>query len=238
MSNKLQIAPKTGMGLKSATVAYLDPHSPKVIHEIQHAIDDALSSFETSRQKCLIVGQMLCEIKQRLEHGEFQNYIEHNFHKLPYRTAARWITAAENIIKFLPPPEALEIEVSVLLVTEDAKLSKSDLKYKQMLLDLNGNTTLKDAANGVFNEGDEAHRITRAHNGKAKGGKGNVDRKDFPLFIGRKLSDLSTHLQHYKKFSGPQLERTEQLTKQNLAKWPGGYLELVVKIAREELKTR
>jgi len=234
------ILPKTGMGLKSDTVSLLtpDPRSRVVITTIQAAIDDALASFETSRQKCLVVGQMLWDVRRRIPHGEFQDYIERNFHKLEYRTAKRWIDAAEQIVKFLPPPVALDIDVSVLLTTDSTKLSKENQKYKQMLLDLNANTTLKDAANGVFNEGDEAHRITRAVNGKTKGGAGNVDRKDFPTFIGKKLSDLTTHLHGYQKFTAPQLERTELLFKQNLAKWPSPVLEMLAKQLREELKTR
>ena len=215
-----------------------DPFQKETIQMINRAIDDALASFETSRQKCLIAGQMLIEVKPSIPHNQFQNYIERNFPKIVYRTAARWMAAAENITKFLPPPTGLAVDISVLLTTDAAKLSPANAKYKQMLLDLNGNTTLKDAANGVFNEGDEAHRITRAVNGKTKGGKGTVDRKDFPTFIGRKLSDLSTHLRGYQQFSVPQLERTELLFKQNVTKWPSPVLELVAKLVREELKTR
>ena len=230
---------KTGMGRQnSPRESFGDPFQKETIQTINRAIDDALASFEVSRQKCLLAGQMLIEIKPLIPHGQFQSYIERNFPRIAYPTANRWMAAAENIVKFLPPPESMVLDISVLLTSDAAKLSAPDAKYKQMLLDLNGNTTLKDAANGVFNEGDEAHRIKRAVNGKIKGGKGTIDRKDFPTFIGRKLSDLSTHLRGYNAFTAPQLERTELLFKQNLAKFPSPVLELITKICREELKTR
>lgn len=219
-------------------VRFEDPFQKSVIQTVQAAIDDALNSFESSRQKCLVVGQMLCEIRPHLAHGDFGAYVYHNFPKLGTRQANRWMAAAENIVKFLPPPDALNIEVSVLLTTDSAKLSAPEAKYKQMLLDLNGNTTLKDAANGVFNEGDEAHRITRAANGKTKGGKGNVDRKDFPLFIGKALRVLSSHLSHYDTFSAPQLETTKLRVRENLAKWPSPFLELLRDETTKALKTR
>ena len=215
-----------------------DPFRKDVISTIKAAIDDALASFETSRQKCLIAGQMLYEIKPHIPHGEFQNYVERNFPKITHSTANRWMQAAENIVKFLPPPDALDIEVSVLLTTDTAKLSGPEAKYKQMLLDLNGNTTLRDAANGVFNEGDEAHRITRAVNGKTKGGKGNVDRKDFPQFIAKALRVLTAHLAHYDTFSAAQLDTTKVRVREHIAKWPTPFLSLLKQEITESLKTR
>ncbi|MDE2101193.1 MAG: hypothetical protein KGL39_28365 [Patescibacteria group bacterium] len=231
---------KTEMGLKSATVADLssDIYGKLFISRVNAAIDAALASFDESRQKCLVVGQLLSDAKKRLDHGDFDTYVERHFPKLPGRTARRWVAAAENILRFLPPPKTLDIDVSVILTSADADLSGAARGYKQLLLNLNNNTTLKDAAAGVFVEGDDAHRISRAHNGKTKGGKGNQDRKDWPEFIGRKLSDIGTHLSHFKQFSAPQLDRTETLFKQNIAQWPSPVLEIIAREVREELKKR
>lgn len=242
---------------KTATVAVLhnEPWSLTAIKLIGAAIDDALTSFEISRQKCLIVGQMLSEVKNKLNHGEFENYVKRNFPQLAERTAYRWVAAAENILKQLPPPdEVATIEISTLLLTTDnSQLSKPAQAYKQILLDLNNNTTLKDAANGVFNEGDEAHRITRAVNGQTKGGAGG-DRKDFPLFIARKLDDIGTHLSHWSAMTTTQ--RTECMTAIrnamlghkttlngrhdvfNSKLWPDDFVRALVEAGKEHLKTR
>jgi hypothetical protein len=183
-------------------------------------------------------------------------YVEKNFPTLNIRQAQRWIAAAENIVKFLPPPPALEVEISVLLTADTAKLSQPAQQYRQELLGLNNHTTLKDAASGVFNEGDEAHRITRAANGKLKGGRGETDRRDFALFTARKLNHLGSHLRHWSRM--PAAQRAEaghilrsailgnriNLTRQGRDEvfkfnlWPDEFCQVALETLRDVLKTR
>ena len=97
--------------------------------------------------------------------------------------------------------------ISSILTTSDDELSTEDRKYKQAWLDFTADKTIKQCLDGVCVEGDDAHRVDRAVNGKTKGGAGQTDRKDFPLFIAVKLKDIAAHLNHFKSMTpGQQAE--------------------------------
>jgi len=130
------------------------------------------------------------------------------------------------------------VPMSTALLSAPAKLSQGELDFRQGVEKFMADKTITEAVSAACEGKSPASRISRAGAGKKHGGAGNVDRKDFPTFIGVKLSDMTAHLTHYKKFTAPQLERTEILFKENIARWPSPVLELVAKLLREELKTR
>ena len=210
---------------------------------LRTAVVKALQHVDDSRRVCVQAGQLLREMKERCAHGEFLDLVEEFIPEISARTATTWMRAAESVTKALNMPQAIDVDsvvtpLSEIIGADDKKLSDEGRKLKQQWFNFTEGKTIKDCIAGVVVDGDAAHRIDRAINGKTKGGKGNVDRKDYPLFIGRKLSDLNTHLSHYKNFTGPQLERVELLTKQHVAKMPSGYLELLARLVKEEIKSR
>ena len=237
MNHKLQIAPKNHLGNPIGTS----------FRFAREACLAALKHVDDSRQMCVIAGQKLRELKADkviCQHGDFIDLVEKYIPEISRQTATTWMRAAESVTRALGFPAVIEIDsvvtpLSEILAGDRSKLSKAGQKLAQAWFDFTEHKTIKVCIAGVVVDGDPDSRIVRAINGKmAKGAGGGGDRKDFPTFIGKKLSQLTTHLQSYKNFTGPQLERVEQLTKQNFAKMPSGYLELVMKIVREELKTR
>jgi len=206
------------------------------------AVIAALKHVDSSRQMCVQAGQLLRELKASIDHGDFTALLEQYIPEISEQTARTWMRAAESVTKALKFPDSIEIDsvvtpLSEIIGADRSKLTKQAQALAQQWFNFTEGKTIKDCIAGVVVDGDDAHRIDRAINGKTKGGAGG-DRKDFPTFIGRKLSQLTTHLEHYKKFSAPQLERTELLTRQVVKKWPSGYLELLQKEIKEELKTR
>ena len=197
------------------------------------AVREALTAVEGARQKCMAAGQLLNDFKATLHHGEFAVWREKNLPEVSDRTAQLWMRAAENIVKALPEG-AIDVEtisISEVLSTPDHCLSPANLKYKQAWLDFTNDKTIKECLNGVFVEGDEGHRVDRAINGKTMGGKGNVDRKDWPVFVAVKLNDITAHLAHWKKMSHIQRSEIEQAVRANILGEP-------TKLIRGELKRK
>lgn len=185
------------------------------VKRLRDCVSHALISVDDARRNCFIAGQMLNEIQAALPHGEFQPWIEKHLPEISYRQAADWARASANIVKHLPPP-SIEIESEVISVSEilsspEDKLPAAARKYKQLWLDLTEDLTIRNAAQGIFVDGDAGHRMDRAVNGKTKGGTRGEDRKDWPQFIGVKLKDISGHLTHFKKMTPGQQSETEQM---------------------------
>ncbi len=199
----------------------------------------ALDHLNGSRQLCIVAGQMLRELRDRCRHGEFMPLCEENIPEITHRTVTTWIRGAESVTKFLKFPDAIEVDsvvtpLSEILTADDKNLSKEGRTFKQTWFNWTNGKSIKE-----ITLGDEVAALSRSLGGKyGKNAGGGGDRKDFPKFIGKKLSQLTTHLEHYKNFTGPQLERTESLFKQNIAKWPTGALEMAMRHFKEELKTR
>jgi hypothetical protein len=186
---------------------------------LHQAIVAARDATENARSKCLIAGQMLNEVQAALPHGEFQPWIEKYLPEIPYRTAARWSRAAANIEKALP--EKLEVvidieavTVSAVLTMPDAELTAEQRRYKQAWFDFTNGRTIKECLDGVFVDGDEAHRVDRAVNGMIKGGVGSpmaANRKDVPFHVAKKLKEMGEHLLLFDKLDAGMRSETEQV---------------------------
>jgi hypothetical protein len=174
------------------------------------AVAEALRSVEDARQKCFVAGQLMAEFKEAVGHGAFLQWLRDNFPDMSEDTAQRWMMAAGNIIRALPPiPAAIDVEtisISQILTMPEAELSENQREWKQQWFDFTSDKTIKECLAGVFVEGDSASRVDRAINGKTKGGAGG-DRKDFPLFVAVKLKDMGTHFGHWKGMT--ETQRTE-----------------------------
>lgn len=163
--------------------------------DLRTTVLEALSSVDGARQMCMAAGQMLNEAKDKCNHGEFLDILKVTIPEISHETATTWMRAARNIAKALPAP-SIDIEsVSLVLHTPDDQLTPVQLKYKQDWFDFTEGKTIKDACAGVFVDGDEAHRVDRAVNGKTKGGAGDLEkRKDCPRLVAEKLKAMAENL--------------------------------------------
>lgn len=211
----------------------------------------ALSTVDNARQACLAAGQMLNELKERCDKGDFMDSVAQAIPEISHDTVNIWMRAAANIARALPPvPDVIDVEtlsISQILSTPDSELPAVALGWKQGWLDFTADKTIKECLNGVFVDGDDAHRTDRAINGKTKGGSGG-DRKDFPLFVAVKLKDMGVHFSHWAGMNDTQKTEAKtaivaaitgdalNLRKRNFnfAVWP----EEICEVALEALKAR
>ncbi len=206
---------------------------------IRAAIHDAMQHAETAVQKAIHVGFLLLEAKPLVGHTNFQAWISKSFPEISYPTANRWMNAAQCTLTAAGvQPHLLSMPVSEVFSTASKDLPQPAQEAQQLLLDFTLGKTIKECMAGVIVDGDEPHRITRAANGKKHGGTAGEDRKDYPKFIGQKLSDVSAHLKNWQHFTGAQILTTEDKFKSALAKWPTPILNTLKKLITEELKTR
>jgi len=170
---------------------------------LRTAVLDALSSVENAKQLCMMAGQMLLDEKQKMEHGQFQDYIAKSIPEISYETAKIWMRAAGNILKALPTIEVESTTVSQILATPDADLPAEALRYKQAWLDFTADKSIRQCLDSVTVYGSPAHNVDRAVNGKTKGGVGKQpDRKAFEKFTATKLGHITTFLTIQKKMAG------------------------------------
>lgn len=200
----------------------------------QRAVKDALATATLAVEKALLAGHALIELKAEVGHAKFEEAVTQHFPEISDRTARRWMETAERALE--ASGVVIDMPATRLLTAPDSELSPSDIEARQLYLDFTEGRSLKELREVVV-DGEEPSRITRAANGRKLGGKGTKDRKDWPEFIGRKLSDISTHLKHWESMTPAQQEIT--LSKFNTGtKWPTPVLHFLKKMAGDELKTR
>lgn len=212
----------------------------QAIAAIRSAINDAMATAELAVHKAVRVGHLLIEAKADPAigaHGHWQNWIETNFPELPYRTAVRWMEAASNVAKQIDL-SGCPVPASRLLSAPAEDLPDEARGAQQLLFDFLKDKTIKDCLAAVVVEGEDAHRITRAANGKKLGGSKGENRKDWPKFIGRLLSDVSHHLKSWKSFTPAQTETVLTKFDALLAKAPDSLLSHLKTRITEELKSR
>jgi hypothetical protein len=131
-------------------------------------------------------------------------------------TAYRWMEAADRVSRLQlgllmsdELPSHIEVEgtrvpLSVALTAPEAELPEAALKYRQDVSNFMADKTLAEACSAALDGESPAHRITRAADGKRKGGAGQPDRKDWPEFVFRKFGELAEHLSHWDRMSAGQ----------------------------------
>lgn len=243
--------------VKSGSRAVANPH----IFDLEEAesrlfaqISKANQTAQRAVEEAMVAGAMLVEIREAMLSGraqgnqhtprelQFKAFLEKvaAHHGCTERTLYNWIGVAENGRKVLAEAsvDVEAISLSEIATTDEADLSESAREARQLLFDWMAHKTINDALRGTVVDGDEASRVTRAHNGMTKGGTKGEDRKDYPTFIGKKLSDAGTHLENWEKFTASQKEAT--IIK--LAQWIEGLDTVVIehlqRLLKEELKTR
>jgi len=69
---------------------------------------DALNTVHLAGQKCLFAGHLLAEWKAKCPHGNFLRIRKQAIPEISPDTAERWMRAAANVLKALPPPPLVE----------------------------------------------------------------------------------------------------------------------------------
>ena len=220
---------------------------PPEAKRILDAFEGVEAAKQTAVDRALICGQLMIEQRDRVdgaqshnaskpEHTKFDFWMEKYCPTIPRRTAYRYIEVAVKVLQYAGVNLAEgKIPLSMALTAPEEELGKKELEWRQLLFEFTKGKTMKECLAGVVVEGDEAHRITRAHNGRnAKGAGGGGNRKNFTGFTATKLRHLTT-------FLGQKLTPAEQ-TKIGasfcaaLQKWPRWVVQVIAEQAKAEVK--
>jgi hypothetical protein len=199
---------------------------------------------------------------QHSKGNHFTDWLADHCPEIGERTAYRWMELAERCAGAVELGQALSIGNSVdgiehlplshILTAPLEELPEAAREARQLLFDFTSGKTMKECLAGVVVEGDDAHRITRAHNGaNAKQTKGDA-RKDYPLFTAVKLKDISSHLSGWDRKSdtakaellnvirhaiiGEPLKLPGRGSVFNFAMWPEEFCQIALEALRERLK--
>lgn len=175
--------------------------------------------------------------------------------EIHHDTANAWMRAATNVAKALKFGDSIEIEATViplskLLSAPIEELPEGAHEFRQAWFDFTADKTIKDCINGVMVDGDPAHRIDRAINGKMKGGYRGEDRKAFDTFIAVKLSHITSSLvlkrqmpgtattvfSTWRKLPAAQQAAIGTAFAAELEMWPSWLVEVIADKAKQELK--
>jgi hypothetical protein len=217
--------------VSSALVAKID------VRAIRTAIQDALAAADAAVHKAVAAGSMLNDARPHVGHGNWMAWVAESFPEISHDTAERWMAHAKRITGFVLRDHRPSVPVSQLLNGDGDELNEADTEARQLLLDFMANKTIKEALAAAVTEGDDA-RAARAVAGKSTGGTRGENRKDFPRFAARHLSDLTYHLAPFEKFGDDEVEIVARAMREQVARWPRPALELFAEAAKSDLKRR
>lgn len=191
------------------------------LENLRAALDEADAAESVSNHKRLIAGCWLWEEQFRRfpsnanqhsgEDEKFGAWLKVNCPKHKHAKLARWMRGARNVLltAFKLRSPLIEIDgidgrvqtlgFSQMLSLPPAELSDQARGYRQQFFDFTADLTMKECVDGAF-DGDDESRMTRAHNGRTKGGRGGdaaSDRKDYGFFFGVHMLVLSKHVQDF-----------------------------------------
>lgn len=209
-----------------------------IIRRLRSAYEDMVTHQTVAVNKALYLGALLLEAKAIVVHGDFLAWRRDAVPGLSDDRAERYMKAAENTLKQVALPAGMDVPISDVISLPAGELQGTALEAQQLIFDFTAGKTIKDCLAGVVVDGDEPHRITRAANGKKLGGTKGENRKDWPEFIGRHLSDISSHLKNWQQFSPAQVEATFTKYDSAIAQSPTPVLNHLLKRITKELKTR
>jgi len=205
-------------------------------------------SYRESVARAFSFGQLLNEAKKIHPHGDFQEWLKSVWKQIDTdadgnfdsfrRNCNRWMQMAETVTGHALGKHTLALPISTIISSDASALAAPEQEAQQLLLDFMDGKTIKECLAGVVVDGDEAHRLTRAVNGKTKGGHNGEDRKAWHIFVQVKLKNLSEHLSHWKAFRGGQAEAVEKHFAAAIEKWPSPVLEFLKQQINTELKRR
>ena len=213
--------------------------------QIIAAWNAAQAAAQTAVDKALICGQLMVEKRDSIDgsqsfdrtkpdHSKFAFWMEKFCPQIPRGTAYRWMQMAERVAECCRI-ESGETPLSLVYTAPEKELTAKALEWRQAVFAFIEGKTMKECLAGVVVEGDEAHRITRAHNGRtAKGAGGGGNRKNFVGFIGVKLRHLTTFLNQ--KLTPAEQSKISASFAASIQKWPRWQLEELAENLKTELK--
>lgn len=248
------------------------PKSSPVLHSDAEIISACRSAIEAEINyafKALVAGQLLIEKRTSLamtshsgksyqktdrtkpEDAQFGLWLKAS--GLPNSTAYRWIDCTERIMGFhqIGDSNYIDIEGSPVLISQvltlpEDRLSADALDLRQSVFAFMADKSLGAAVRAAIGGDSPAHRITRAGNGKLKGGTNIEDRADYPEYIRRALSALSAHLAgHGKNHEARWAKTMTPLQRQQIMdsfstaiiKWPTPLIEHLAIITRSSSRS-
>lgn len=228
----------------SVKAAKRDEPSAPGAERILQAYADAQSSAQNAVQKALICGQLIVEQRDSImgaqsfdrtkpESTKFDFWMEKNCQLIPRRTCYRWMQLAERVMDACSLHGGEEIPISMALSAPTDELPIEARELRQAVFDFIDGKTMKECLAGVVVEGDEAHRITRAHNGATKGGAGG-NRKNFVGFTAVKLRHISTFVAH--DLTAAEQAKIVASFGAAIEKWPKWLVKPLAELATKEAK--
>jgi hypothetical protein len=218
---------------------------------VRNVVLAALESVDQARQKCLVAGYYLAEMKAHLPHGQFMTWVSKEIPEINHDTALLWMRAAANVAKALHMGASIKVDAEVipmsrLLSAPEAELPTAAREMRQAWFDFTADKTIKDCISGVVVDGDPESRMKRAINGKLHGGTRGEDRKDWPTYIGKHLVAITGLLgakeaNREKRWQGLtplQRQTIQDACTTALSKWPTPLVEHLAKVARHEVSNR
>ena len=207
----------------------------RVANDLRTIVLEAKVAIHHGAQKAIAAGQAMNEARVLLaqprgDNGQFDatngdgffDWLKANVPEISERTAQYWMEAARNILRALPmfPGDAADgipyidiegVPVSEILTRPDTDLSDTAREWRQTWMDFTQHKTIKDCINGLTQDDDDksARRLKNAINGQNARQTSGDARKDYPLFIARKLKPMSTFLAVAKWHALTELQRTE-----------------------------
>lgn len=222
---------------------------PAQAKRILEAYAGVESAKQTAVDRALICGQLLLEQREAIDGAQsfdrnksdkskFDFWMEKYCQEIPRRTAYRYMELAVKVVAYSGLVLDVDAKVSPLsmaLTAPASELGKKELEWRQMLFEFTKGKTMKECLAGVVVEGDEAHRITRAHNGRnAKGAGGGGNRKNFVGFTATKLRHITTFLGN--KLSPAEETKIGASFCASIKKWPRWLVQVIAEEARAEVK--
>ena len=150
----------------------------------------AMTKMDEAARYALVAGQWLCELKDAIEHGEFENAVRQHcpwFRNRSIRTLQDWTRAAAKVAEQIQTP-LVDVGLKpseILWASQESikNLPSAAQAYRTEWFTLIRDRTIKDCIAGLFGGDAEGCDVERAINGKFKGGTNQFDdRKGFSNF--------------------------------------------------------
>ncbi len=241
----------------SQSIAKLSTAERRIVDAYQSA-RRAEADYAT---RALICGQLLLERRVEMcsSHNGTSTALRRNQHSdgesfeawlesvgISKTTGYRWMEAAERVARLqlhIPAADDFSpfmeiggeaVPLSLALTAPEHELSAEALAFRQGVFDFMADKTISEAINAAVDGDSPASRISRAGNGKQKGGAGTQDRKEFEKFTATKLKHITTFVTQ--KLSTTQKGLIAAAFAVAMERWPRWLLEAIAEKAKSELK--
>jgi hypothetical protein len=264
--------------MKPQTTKNAGPGAPRILAAFQ----DAENAKVLFVHKAVICGQMLREQRQDLmtcHDGKSWNdrtkEDEACFHvwllgycpSIPERTAYRWMESANRVVGHLleihhsNTPVWIELDgeryfISTVLTMPEADCTEAMRTFRETFNTFLADKTLAEATQCALNGCDESHRITRAANGKEKGGTRGENRRAYARFLAIHFKEMTQCIERWDKFISENPSEHAKMTEAvravvlggkfkieekgrptDFKGWPKSFSDLMLGVLKERVRT-